>query len=336
MSRSTWLLLVVLLLSFAYLDIGQAGLVYESRQYLQPVPDDWRYTWTWIPRDLTLWSLTLQQGLGHGPIGFHLVNLGLHGLCAALVGALARRLGLSRDGALFAAALFLLHPLAVETVLYVTSRSEQFAAIGVLSACLLATGSVWLWPLIPVALGLGILGKESAIVGFGLVPLAWAYRTPGTWTRALTVTGSLAFIPLGMYWYGGFVPMVNAFESPGVSVDWWTWLTTQATAALRLFTLFILPIGQTIDYDYDLIQPVWRTVAACVLVLAFVAIWRRTRLQDDRLHPLIAFGVTFAVLAILPRLVIQTPRSYLNEHQVYLGLAGPAISGAALAWAHRV
>ena len=197
-------------------------------------------------------------------------------------------------------------------------------------ACLCATGPWWGWIGILPALGLGILGKESAIVGFGLVPLVWAYQHLTWWTRTLTALGSLAFVPLGAWKYGGLPRMVNLFEGPGMTVTWWDWLQIQATAVLRLFTLTILPLGQTVDYDYDRIPKMWQLAALASLIALSVLLWKLTQAQ-----PIIAFGLAWALIAILPRFVIQTPRSYLNEHQAYLSLIGLAIAGAAC-WDGRV
>ena len=306
----------------AYASVWTAGFAYESHPAPVTLETIWRFEWYWQPRAMSYWLMGVLAP--YGPKVAHGVSLALHGVTGSLVGLLAYRLGLTRFASVFAASVFLLHPLAVETVAYVTSRTDQLAAIGVLTACLLATGPRWTWTGIPFALGFGVLAKESAIVGLGLVPLVWAIRVPDWSTKMLTALGSLAFLPLGAWHYGGLSRMVNYLEGPGMSIAWWDWLLMQGTAALRLLTLAILPIGLTVDYDYDRI-PLSGRVFACTALLAIaLTLWRLTHA-----HPLIAFGLAFAILAILPRFIIQTPRSYLNDHQAYLSLAGLALSAAA-------
>lgn len=92
--------------------------------------------WTSYALDYFLWGR-------FAPFGFHIPNLLLHGLNAALLALLARRLaGGGRFWPLAAALLFSLHPLRVEAVSWVTSRKE------VLFACFYLV-SVWAYLKIP-------------------------------------------------------------------------------------------------------------------------------------------------------------------------------------------
>lgn len=141
----------------------------------------WRaqgFEWRWEPRALTQASWYVLGKVAPGPTAARVANLALHGIVAVLVWHLARRLRLSSLGAYLAAGVVLLHPLTVETVAYAAQRGELFAAIGVVTACLVATGRWWQWPTalgIVAAVLFGVLGKESAVVALGLVPLTmWA------------------------------------------------------------------------------------------------------------------------------------------------------------------
>jgi tetratricopeptide (TPR) repeat protein len=66
-------------------------------------------------------------GAGAGPA--HLVNAALHALCAALLLRLLHRLTGALWPSAFAAALFALHPLRVESVAWVTERKDPLSAI---------------------------------------------------------------------------------------------------------------------------------------------------------------------------------------------------------------
>jgi len=97
-------------------------------------------------------------GLEPGP--HHLVNAGLHALCALLVYALATRLGCGSWAALLAAALFALHPLRVESVAWASERKDVLSGVLYLGTLL-----AWLsWTRAPggrryaLALGLFALG----------------------------------------------------------------------------------------------------------------------------------------------------------------------------------
>ena len=77
----------------------------------------------WHP--LTWLSVMLDVELfGLNPSGHHAMSLGLHGLNTALVLAFMRRLGFGRGPSAFAAGLFGLHPLHVESVAWAAERKD--------------------------------------------------------------------------------------------------------------------------------------------------------------------------------------------------------------------
>ncbi len=140
-------------------------------------------------RPIVTSSLALNgQLLGWGPAGFHLVNVLLHAANAALLLALARRLGAPVWAATCAAALFAVHPAAAWPVASIVARVDLLPAFFVLLAWLAlgggpseATDPARLWR--PAALAgilflLALLSKESAIA-FLAVPILGLRWMPG-------------------------------------------------------------------------------------------------------------------------------------------------------------
>ncbi len=103
-------------------------------------------TWVSYAIDYLTWGQDPAGLWGLNPIGFHLTNLGLHALNAALVFLLARRLlaaastgagSLAIDVcAAGAALLFGMHPLRVESVAWVTERRDVLSGFFLLLAAL--------------------------------------------------------------------------------------------------------------------------------------------------------------------------------------------------------
>ena len=133
---------------------------------------------------------------GWGPAGFHLVNVLLHALNAALVLALARRLGSPGWAAACAALLFALHPAAAWPVGSVVARVDLLPALFLLLAWLawIARGtSPWRQA---AAVGscflLALLSKESALA-FLVVPIL-GLRRVDEWRERRPVLGAMTAV----------------------------------------------------------------------------------------------------------------------------------------------
>lgn len=268
------------------------------------------------PRGLSRWLVWYQvQRFGAVPWQFRLGNLGLSAIVIVLVGLLAHELGLS---SWIAAGVMALHPLMIETIATISGRAELVAAIGVLGACLCALRG-------RMALGigcfsLGLLGKESAIVGLVLVPLTFMVKHPNRVTLE-SIAIRLGVIAAVCVWYRHIGIMASA---PAQSMV--TWALLQSGAAMRLITLAIVPHGLTVDYDYDALPRIWFLLSAGSLL---ALTWTAGRLW--RYRPTLGLGLSWVLIVCLPRLIIQTPKSYFNEHQFTLAMVGIALGTAALA-----
>jgi tetratricopeptide (TPR) repeat protein len=124
---------------------------------------------------------------GDRPLGYHVVNILLHALCACLVFGLLRRLKI--PGAYLAAAIFALHPIEVETVAWVTELKNTLSGLFYLS-------SAWAylefdekrerkWYAAALVLFvLGLLGKTViATLPAALLVLFWWKKGTLSWKR---------------------------------------------------------------------------------------------------------------------------------------------------------
>jgi len=123
------------------------------------------------PLPMVVWSGLLAV-FGHTPAVFHLVNILLHGLNAYLVTIAARSAGLSPASGLLAGVLFLVHPVTVEAVTWVSALFDVAATCG---ALVFIVGVVqdrrwWQW----AGLAAAFLSKETAVAA-PVIALAFAY-----------------------------------------------------------------------------------------------------------------------------------------------------------------
>jgi len=136
---------LVLLTLAAYVPAMQGGFVWDDDAYVTAnrtlrSADGLRRIWLEpgaVPQyyPLSFTSLWLEYRLwGPEPTGYHVTNVVLHALAAILVWRVLARL--AAPGAWFAAALFALHPVEVESVAWITERKNVLSAVFYLGALL--------------------------------------------------------------------------------------------------------------------------------------------------------------------------------------------------------
>lgn len=325
MSTRIWVLALTGALIVCYLPhILWAEWVYEDLAWVIAAEQDVIHP-RWTSRGLTRWAFVQEWRVSRSPPLFHAIGVVLHAVVAALAGILGARLGLSRMSVWLVVMIMLLHPLTSEAVAYAAQQGELIAAIGVLGSITIAAGPWRAWTalalLTSVLIGLG--AKESAVVVVLLVPLTWWATKKSLWELGFWC--GLTTLVIGVIITGGLRMVVNAGESPGATVAARVWLLAQSAAIVRTLGLLIVPLGLTVDYDYDIVPLAWRWLSVLVLMAVVGTAWRiRTRWRLE------AFCVWSILLVIAPRLIIQTPRSYVNDHQAYLMVPFFAILVASL------
>ncbi len=233
MARARWMPYagVMLLAAGIYLHTLGFGFVFDDdylvatngflREPWSPVLAFFHHFWHGTPvtanyyRPIVVSSLALNgRILGWSPAGFHLFNVLLHAANAALLLALARRLGMTGWTAPAAAALFAAHPAAAWPVASIVARVDLLPALFVLLAWMVyarppgGDGGVLRHGLEPVVLFgflvlLALLCKESA-VAFLAVPLLGMRRTGPSGSRG----GPSESAPAGRYLVAGLMALI--------------------------------------------------------------------------------------------------------------------------------
>lgn len=126
-------LLLVALVALAYVPAYSAGFIWDDDDYVTENPtlrtgEGLRRIWFELGAVAQYYPLTYTtfwieyQAWALDPVGYHVVNVLLHALNGVLLWLLLRRLKL--PAAWLAAAVFVLHPLCVESVAWVTERKN--------------------------------------------------------------------------------------------------------------------------------------------------------------------------------------------------------------------
>jgi hypothetical protein len=288
-------------------------------------------------RPLLYATFLLDRSLyGYSATGYHLLNVLLHlgsGLLVyrILIHAVTEEM---RHVPFWTALLFLIHPIQTETVTYISGRASGLMAFWYLLALFLyikesdETSSYVIRRLYLagalLCLMLSVASKEPAVT-FPLALLLWdvvVRRLSGASLRAAIVSHHLPF------WLIIIAVGVLAWQHPryadlaqfslGIRPLWDNMLS-ELNAVTAALLLFICPWKQNFDHDFPLFHSAlqWplplELLLWCVLIVAAFVSVRRL--------PLLAFGIGWFVLQMLPTTVI--PRNdLLSERNLYLASMG--------------
>ena len=273
---------------------------------------------------------------GDATVGYHLVNLALHLAAAGLFGFLLKRLGVR--GAWLAASLFALHPVAVESVAWISEQKNTLSTVFYLAAALaylrFDEGRERLW--YGVASGLfvaALLSKSvTASLPAALLVLFW-------WRRG-GLTARRDVLPL--------IPWFAAAMAAGLFTSWverglgahgeeYSWTLVQrcllAGRAIWFYAGKLLwPSGLTFIYPRFELDPSDLTGYAypALAVTALATLWWfRKRSRAPLAATLLYVGTLFPALGFVN--VYPFRYTFVADHFQYLAsLAMFALVGACL------
>lgn len=306
---------------------------------------------TGLYRPLVMLSYALQYRLqGLDGLGYHLANILLHLLVTWLLYLVGRRLRLTAEAALVAAALFAVHPIHTEAVTGVVGRAELLMAASVLAGLWWAARDQ-LWPSL-TAFGVGLLSKEQAVV---LPILVFLFD----WSRGRFVEGGLggeANRGGGRGWlirYGSYACVLALYaairaaalnrlapskppfvDNPLAYLDWYPRLLTVAKVAGKYLWLCLWPSALSADYSYNAIpaaesflEPaVWGGLLGWAGLLG-IAAW--SALRGERAA---CFCIAMTVMSFLPASnLFLSIGTIMGERLFYLPSSGLCLL-AGLAW----
>ncbi|GMR12414.1 MAG: tetratricopeptide repeat protein [Gemmatimonadota bacterium] len=310
---------------------------------------------TGLYRPVTVASYAAEWELfGGDTVGFHAVNIVLHGVASLLVFMLLLEF-FSTGGALAGASIFAVHPVHAEAVANVVGRAELYTAVFYLAACLLFwRGARWRGGGLRVARLMGVallyalaLGsKEMGATLPGVLILLTLFRADGTPLLrrlldelpllALTAAVLAAYMGVRFLVLGSVAGEIPAAVLAGLTTG--ERLLTAITMWSQYARLMFFPLELAVDYAPGVLYPavtfdaeVFGGLLTLVALLVGVVVLIRTR-------PFIALGILWFMVTILPvsNLLISTG-TLLAERTLYLPSVGLslAVAGATAAVAER-
>jgi len=289
-----------------------------------------------ITRPLTTFSFWVNYKVGGtDPSLYHWMNLLLHVASGVLVALIVRSLlsasgtkGMTRDVlAAFSGLVFLLHPLQTEAVSYVSSRSEVLAVFLLWAAFghflyRKNKAASWYDGIVVLSLfGLACLSKEYSVVFPVLLLLADYYWNPGfsltgirgNWRVygliAVTAVAAVALI---------LRVLANA-NTAGFQLKDLTptdYFLTQCSVIWIYIFKFVIPFGQTIDYDYGVSHSL-SNPAAILGLLGLLAATAAAVIYRKK-YPLASYGWLIFLVLLAPTSSFLPIRDVIAERRVYL------------------
>ena len=291
-------------------------------------------------RPLTMLTYWINfQTSGEATSSYHFWNVILHLLNGILIYLCVRRIlkwaklddNLTPLLAVFAAALFLLHPVQTESVSYVAGRADTLSVLFFLGAFAVflcrkkPSASFADAALILLLFGAACLSKEHAAVLPALLLLTDYYWNPGfslagirqNWRVYLPIAGAGA-VGLAYVWR-----VLSGATSAGFAMKdltWYQYFFTECRAFWRYLLLYLFPLGQNIDHDF----PVSHNISehgAILGLLALIALigaawhWRKS-------FALESYGLFTCLLLLAPTSSFIPIRDTLVERRMYLPFIG--------------
>jgi Flp pilus assembly protein TadD len=287
---------------------------------------------------VTRWSWAIDYRLhGPHPRGYHVTSLVIHFGNASLLywitWMLASRTRARRVAAMSAAGVFCAHPLATQSVAYLTQRSTSLAtlffllALGGWIAFRSSAGARrWAWHATSLAaLALGLYTKHIALMLPAAIVLFEAlFPAPRRRLAAIALVPMLVLVAWRCAEYSPRLvpPAPPAAPAPAIFEHHSRaqYALAQPRSIATYLRLFVFPKGQNLDWDLkpprSLADPGFFGPALLLAALGAAAWALRRR------RPLLSFGVGWFFVALVPTSSFVPIGGLLFEHRAYLPMAG--------------
>jgi hypothetical protein len=299
------------------------------------------HDWINQPRPLlfiTFWLNFMQSG-AQETFGYHTVNVLLHFFNAIFIFLAVRKVlswaaveeSRSSVLSLFAAGLFLMHPLQTESVSYIASRSETLSVFFVLAALVVflyrsgATLSIARILALLALFAAAALSKEHTVVLPALLILTdyyWNFEfSPSViwrnWKLYLPVAAGALIAAARI------LRILRGNQSAGFQIQgltWYQYFFTECRVIWDYVRLYVAPVGQNLDPDID----ISRTIAAHGAIIGLAALLAVSVLAwiYRRRFPIASYGWFVFLILLAPTSSFAPLIDPMAERRLYLPFIG--------------
>ncbi|MGD0759250.1 MAG: tetratricopeptide repeat protein [Candidatus Sulfotelmatobacter sp.] len=306
---------------------------------------------------LTLWFLINKTLFGLNPHYFHVTTVLAHVAATALAFFVARALLKDAGAALFAAAIFAVHPLQVESASWISSVNDPLAGALCFASLLIyrkartapRNPAAW-WTLAGILFLLALLTKEVSIVLPGIILVDFIFvdpilvapvpvnrssnsrteaqpASPQRFTNPITIAAIATYGAAAVLWLTLRSWALGGTAAISSSLPWST--TLLSAPKVILFNLYrvVLPIGLSPHYDFRLIESPGPQFLLTLLVLLALAALASLAAKRHR-----ELWVAFAwlIFPMLPTLNLRwmNEDDFIHDRYLYMTMLGVALLAA--------
>ena len=305
-------------------DIHNIPHIFASAETFSALPANRSY------RPVVTASLAIDYWMGHGlePLWFHISTFVWFIVQLGMMFVLFRRiLGEAHQRvALFATAIYAVHPVIAETVNYVIQRADLYSTLGVVAglAIYVAAPSSRRYGLYLLPVIFGILSKLPAVV-FPVLLFAWiALFESEALVRTLPALAATALA-------SGLVILKTPPTYSGGASSAYGYIVTQPDILRGYFLKFFLPFGLSADTDHPTFTSIWNPDALTgflflgLLIAAIVWCTKQSQFRP------IAFGLIWFLVTSLPTSLFPLAEVE-NDHRMFFPFVGLTLSVSWAAW----
>ncbi|MFH2138493.1 MAG: tetratricopeptide repeat protein [Candidatus Omnitrophota bacterium] len=262
--------------------------------------------------DYTLWKLN--------PAGYHLTNIILHILTGlALFGFLYLLFG-SKTIAFWTSILFIVHPVQVESVAYISGRGNLLGGFFMLLSLIVYIKSLrgksvfWTGAMVITYL-FAILAKENTIVLIFLLPCIY-YYLKGKWNLRPVIPAGLVlagYLMMRIFVLAAEKPVVSAMHGLGERIPGFF------AAVTNYLRIFILPIQLHMGYGQKIFSFFDPQVITGFMFVTAAFYYAFKKLKSNPLH---SFAILWFFITLLPFSNIYPIAFYMSENYLYLPSIG--------------